>query len=313
MFVALLAIHIFYISPILSLAFGFIVSGCATAILMPIFIKMKERETSLTSSLSDVLLLASAFDNLFSLIAFNFCKHLAFGLTLTHTMLINLMGTIIGCALGFGFGNILKLLDKKKLIFKYLIFLITYPGLILMVFLLDKIDLRISGYIMTLLTLLILNESSFQKEIISRQIKRVWFVMRILLFICVGVSLNFSEFRSTNNIPSIMFLIITSSIVRIIAVYFSSYSFNLPEKTFSSVCWIPKASLQAALSSTVLYEAKLLNRDNFELISEGKTILFICFLYIVVTATFGSILMSYIIKKFKKKKAEDNEAMEFVK
>ena len=312
MFVAFVAIYFFSISPMLSLALGFIVSGCATAILMPIFIKMKERETSLTSSLSDVLLLASAFDNLFSLIAFNFCKHLAFGFTITHTLLINLMGTIIGCALGFGFGSILKLLDKKKLIFKYLIFLITYPGLMMMVFLLDKIDLRISGYIMTLLTLLILNESSFDKEIISRQIKRVWYVMRILLFICVGVSLNFSEFSSTSNIPSIMLLIITSSIVRIISVYFSSYSFNLPEKTFSSFCWIPKASLQAALSSTILYEAKLLNKDN-AMIAEGKTILFICFLYIVVTATFGSILMSYIIKKLKKKKAEDNEAMEFVK
>lgn len=234
-------------------------------------------------------------------------------MTITHTLLINLMGTIIGCALGFGFGSIIKLLDKKKLIFKYLIFLITYPGLMIMVFLLDKIDLRISGYIMTLLTLLILNESSFDKEIISRQIKRVWFVMRILLFICVGVSLNFSEFSSTSSIHLILLLIITSSIVRIISVYFSSYSFNIQEKTFSSFCWIPKASLQAALSSTVLYEAKLLNKNNIKLISEGNMILFISFLYIVVTATFGSILMSYIIKKLKKKKEEDNETMEFVK
>ncbi len=62
--------------------------------------------------------------------------------------------------------------------------------------------------------------------------------------------------------------------VRMIAVTFGVYfprgKYNLKERVFMAMCWFPKANVQAALGSLILFDSK--KTDNLEMQHYGNLI-----------------------------------------
>ncbi len=82
--------------------------------------------------------------------------------------------------------------------------------------------------------------------------------------------------------------------IRIIATFLSvSFtSFDLKEKVFLCVTWIPKATVQAAVGSIALDLARDANNSTY--ITLASNVLNIAVLSIVVTAPLGTILISLL-------------------
>jgi hypothetical protein len=83
-------------------------------------------------------------------------------------------------------------------------------------------------------------------------------------------------------------------VIRIIATFLSvSFtSFDLKEKVFLCVTWIPKATVQAAVGSIALDLARDANNSTY--ITLASNVLNIAVLSIVVTAPLGTILISLL-------------------
>jgi NhaP-type Na+/H+ or K+/H+ antiporter len=83
-------------------------------------------------------------------------------------------------------------------------------------------------------------------------------------------------------------------VIRIIATFLSvSFtSFDLKEKVFLCVTWIPKATVQAAVGSIALDLARDANNSTY--ITLASNVLNIAVLSIVVTVPIGTILISLL-------------------
>ena len=97
--------------------------------------------------------------------------------------------------------------------------------------------------------------------------------------------------------------ILCGMIARLILVsiitYFPKGRYNLKERTFMAMAWVPKATVQAALCSVILTDAK--NADNEVMIGYGQTINTLAIFAILITAPFGATFISTFGPKFLEK------------
>ena len=84
-----------------------------------------------------------------------------------------------------------------------------------------------------------------------------WFLMQPFLFSTIGATLVISNLKGSI-IGYAILVIICGLCARLIAAYFVSVEkrFVWKEKLFIALCWIPKATVQAVLSSIFLQKAK---------------------------------------------------------
>jgi NhaP-type Na+/H+ or K+/H+ antiporter len=139
---------------------------------------------------------------------------------------------------------------------------------------------------------------------LNKLFSKIWSVIFMpVLFMLIGNEVNFTGL-DMNTIGLGFACICISLIFRCLATYLSvSWNdFNLKEKMFILVSWIPKATVQAAVGSIALDLAKQQqtnnnNNNNKEEISLATTVLNIAVLSIVVTAPLGTILISKLAPK----------------
>jgi solute carrier family 9B (sodium/hydrogen exchanger), member 1/2 len=133
---------------------------------------------------------------------------------------------------------------------------------------------------------------------LNKLFSKIWSVVFMpVLFMLIGNEVNFTGLNM-NTIGLGFACICISLIFRCLATYLSvSWNdFNLKEKMFILVSWIPKATVQAAVGSIALDLAKQ-QANNKEEINLATTVLNIAVLSIVVTAPLGTILISKLAPK----------------
>jgi len=128
---------------------------------------------------------------------------------------------------------------------------------------------------------------------IENLFSKVWFIISIFLFICVGSFLDFNIVKESGliGILIIFFGILFRSIGVLICLFKTKYT-NL-EKLFFIVSLIPKATVQAALGAIPL---SLMLKMNLCTVS-GYWILSIAMIGIIITAPLGAYLISIVSKK----------------
>eukprot|EP00798_Chlamydomonas_sp_ICE-L_P019864 gene19864-26558_t len=123
------------------------------------------------------------------------------------------------------------------------------------------------------------------------------YLMQPLLFCTIGVSINF-DYISADVLPKAILLIFVGSAVRIVAAAFSCIpaKFTRKEMIFVALSWIPKATVQGALSSAPLEGIQAaLSPDNpnyDQYILWGYDILATAVISIFITAPIGLLIIS---------------------
>lgn len=91
----------------------------------------------------------------------------------------------------------------------------------------------------------------------SDELEKVWFVLKHFLFSCVGANLNLNKIK-IGNIPYEIAIIFSGLSMRFLTTFLITFSqgYSKKERLFMAICWIPKATVQAALSGLFVMEAK---------------------------------------------------------
>lgn len=115
----------------------------------------------------------------------------------------------------------------------------------------------------------------------------IWQFLENVLFVLIGASVDLTLIDTNVLVKAFITLLITHAI-RMAATVASMFGagFNNKEKLFIAIAWLPKATVQAALGSVPLDNAR--SKGTEEEIMFGRTVLTLAVLSILLTAPLGA-------------------------
>merc|ERR1712129_131627 len=128
------------------------------------------------------------------------------------------------------------------------------------------------------------------KSYVAMLFKKVWSVMQIALFMLIGAEIDLSVI-SGDEVGVIVAMLAISLTVRLVVTFCVSMGSGLTvkERLFVAVAWFPKATVQAAVGSTVLDRAMSEAEMNDYFVEVGQFILTAAVLSIVISAPIGAV------------------------
>ncbi|XP_028932431.1 sodium/hydrogen exchanger 9B2-like [Ornithorhynchus anatinus] len=283
---------------------GFVLGAVSPAIVVPTMLFLQDQGYGVDKGIPTLLIAASSFDDILAITGFNTCLSMAFS---TGSMVDSIFRGLGEAALGVVVGGLLGCFiryfpssDQEKLEWKraYLIL-----GLCVFVVLSsNRIGLHGSGGLCTLVLTFIagLNWAK-EKERVQKIVAGAWKVFQPLLFGLVGAEISVASLT-----PGIIGICVTTLSLAVVVRIFITFQmvsfagFNIKEKIFISLAWIPKATVQAVLGPLALETARASNKSQLE--EPAKTVMTVAFLAILITAPNGALLIGLLGSKLLKKK-----------
>lgn len=274
------------ISIIDSLLLGSIIAAVSPAIIVPRMIKLINNNYGTDKLIPQTILASASLDDIFVIVLFSIFLNFSLTNNLNFINLIQIplniiISILIAIIIGFSLKFLLKYLQLdtsyQLLIFLSISFILIY----------------LNNYFnfSALLSIMLIAIINHPQELILNKLNSLWQIAEIILFTLVGLNLKLNSINH-NLLPMIILIFIAlifRSIAVLICVHFTNY--NLKEKLFTVVSFMPKATVQAAIAAIPLQMG----------ISSGNLILQIASLSIIITASIGAILIDNLYSKLLKK------------
>lgn len=280
--VSLISMLIFKMDLVSSLILGSVLSAVSPAIIVPRMINFKKLGYGKKRNVPDLILAGASVDDIFVITLFY--SFLSFD---SSNLLILPINIILGIIFGVICGIFLNLFVKFFNLNHFVIFYFC-----LNLFLLEIANfIPFSALLSIMVSGIILNTKNFDiSSKIEEKFLSLWSVFSILLFVFVGISINFTYIFSYGIKPII--LIVFALIFRSIGTFLSVFKTNLQknEKIFCIISYLPKATVQAGIGYIPLSLG----------LPFGELILAISAISIIITAPLGAFLIDFNYKKLLK-------------
>ncbi|XP_078100503.1 sodium/hydrogen exchanger 9B2-like [Sander vitreus] len=238
-----------------------------------------------------LLLAAGSFDAILAITGFSTCLGVAFS---TGSTWMNILKGLLEVVGGVVAGLILGLFlccvpgnDQEDLVLKRTLMLLGLS--IFSVFFSRVIGFAGAGSLSTLvLAFLAALGWKTDKAPVAAMVGRSWDVFQPLLFGLIGAEITIKTLSPSTvglGLACIGIGLVIRLLVTFLLVHFGG--FNLKEKLFISVAWLPKATVQAAIGSKALDLAR--EEGDETLINFGLTVLTLAVLAILTTAPIGAL------------------------
>jgi len=276
---------------------GFIIAAVSPAVVVPFMLKLMENNIGTEKGVPALILAGASIDDVFAIIVFsaflglNSGTNMNIGIQLINIPISVLLGIMAGVILGFVLINIFKkynIRDTKKVLL-----LLGFSILLNQLEAVLKTKLQIASLLGVMTVGFILTEKLPDiGRRLSDKLNKIWIFAEILLFVLVGAEVNVGVALKAGKIGVILIIIglIGRSIGVIISLSHTDY--NLKEKLFCVISYIPKATVQAAMGAVPLSFG----------VESGDVILAIAVLSILITAPLGAIGIHYSAEKLLIKK-----------
>ena len=279
----------FQISYVESFLMGSVLGAVSPAVVVPFMSKMMEEKRGTEKGIPQMLVMAASFDDIIMIVFFQSFLTIETGGTFSPLSILSLVESIVlGIILGVLVGYLLSLL------FKHLKMRDTIKLLILFTigFLLTTLEEAIAPYcgfssLLSIITLcmIVKNRDESRAVHLLQRTNKLWILGEMLLFTFA------------------LLLILVSLFFRSLALQASlvKTKFNWRERAFINLSYLPKATVQAAIGSTLLDTAnKMIQEgktgvDNIQ--KAGEIILSVAVLSILLTAPLVAISMNFSYKK----------------
>ncbi|KAM9330487.1 sodium/hydrogen exchanger 9B2 [Gastrophryne carolinensis] len=272
---------------------GFVLGAVSPAVVVPSMLLLQKQGYGVDKGVPTLLMAAGSFDDILAITGFNTCLGMAFssGSTL-NTIFRGVLEVVVGIASGLFLGFFLHYFpskDQENLKWKRSFLILALS--IFAVFSSLYFGFPGSGGLCTLVLAFIAGVGwSGEKGMVEDVIAVAWNIFQPLLFGLIGSEISIASLRP----ETVGFCVTTLGIalvVRICATFLmvSWAGFNLKEKIFISLAWIPKATVQAAIGSVALDTARGAGIKQLE--DYGMDILTIAFLAIIITAPIGALVI----------------------
>lgn len=274
---------------------GTVIAAVSPAIIVPRMIKLMDEGYGSKKSIPQLILAGASVDDIFVIVLFTSLTSLAksessFSLNVLLQIPISIiLGVLIGIVIGLILIKLFKVIhtrDSNKLL---IILSISFLFITLENSLKEYIP--ISGLLAVMSLGATIYKSNNDLSIrLSSKYSKLWAGAEIFLFVLVGATVNINYALRLGLVSVI--IIIFALLFRILGVYLSLIKTNLnkKERFFTSLSYLPKATVQAAIGALPLSMG----------LSSGETILTVAVVSILVTAPLGAILIDNTYKKLLK-------------
>uniref|UniRef100_A0A8C9XSS8 Cation/H+ exchanger transmembrane domain-containing protein n=1 Tax=Sander lucioperca TaxID=283035 RepID=A0A8C9XSS8_SANLU len=255
---------------------GFVLAAVSPAVVVPSMLLLQREGFGVEKGIPTLLLAAGSFDAILAITGFSTCLGVAFS---TGSTWMNILKGLLEVVGGVVAGLILGL------------FLCCVPGndQVRMLRTLMLLGLSIFSVLSTLvLSFLAALGWKTDKAPVAAMVGRSWDVFQPLLFGLIGAEITIKSLSPSTvglGLACISIGLVIRLLVTFLLVHFGG--FNLKEKFFISVAWLPKATVQAAIGSKALDLAR--EEGDETLIKFGLTVLTLAVIAILTTAPIGAL------------------------
>lgn len=234
---------------------GFIIAAVSPAVVVPEMLSLKEKNLGKEREIPTLILAGASIDYIFAITLFSSFLSLSLGknVNIYKEFLKIPLSIIIGIILGGVIGIILVKFFKKYHIRdtrKAIIFLmvgITFHQL-------ETLNIFPIASLLGIMTMgfIILEKYPILAKRLSTKFNKIWVFSEIILFVLIGAAVNIEVIFSSSSVGVIIVLI--GLIGRMLGVGVSLLGSNLnkKERLFCGLSYIPKATVQAAISGIPL-------------------------------------------------------------
>lgn len=234
---------------------GFIIAAVSPAVVVPEMLSLKEKNLGKEREIPTLILAGASIDDIFAITLFSSFLSLSLGknVNIYKEFLKIPLSIIIGIVLGGVIGVILVKFFKKYHIRdtrKAIIFLmvgITFHQL-------ETLNIFPIASLLGIMTMgfIILEKYPILAKRLSTKFNKIWVFSEIILFVLIGAAVNIEVIFSSSSVGVIIVLI--GLIGRMLGVGGSLFGSNLnkKERLFCGFSYIPKATVQAAISGIPL-------------------------------------------------------------
>ncbi|XP_033962134.1 sodium/hydrogen exchanger 9B2 [Pseudochaenichthys georgianus] len=270
---------------------GFVLAAVSPAVVVPSMLLLQREGLGVEKGIPTLLMAAGSFDDILAITGFSTCLGITFS---TGAMWMNILKGLLEVVGGVIAGLILGLFlccfpsnDQEDLVLTRTILLLGLS--IFSVFFSHVIGFAGAGGLSTLvLAFLAALGWKTEKAPVAAMVGRSWDVFQPLLFGLIGAEIRIASLSPSTvglGLACISIGLVIRLLVTFALVHFAG--FNLKEKIFISVAWLPKATVQAAIGSKALDMAR--EEGDETLIKFGLDVLTLAVLAILVTAPIGAL------------------------
>ena len=234
---------------------GFIIAAVSPAVVVPEMLSLKEKNLGKEREIPTLILAGASIDDIFAITLFSSFLSLSLGknVNIYKEFLKIPLSIVIGIVLGGVIGIILVKFFKKYHIRdtrKAIIFLMV--GIIFHQ--LETLNIFPIASLLGIMTMgfIILEKYPILAKRLSTKFNKIWVFSEIILFVLIGAAVNIKVIFSSSSVGVIIVLI--GLVGRMLGVGVSLFGSNLnkKERLFCGLSYIPKATVQAAISGIPL-------------------------------------------------------------
>ncbi|KAL0970531.1 hypothetical protein UPYG_G00243340 [Umbra pygmaea] len=270
---------------------GFVLSAVSPAVVVPSMLLLQKEGYGVEKGIPTLLMAAGSFDDILAITGFSTCLGVAFGtgstgMNILQGVLVVVGGSVSGLLLGL-FISFFPSLDQEDVGLKRSTMLLGLA--VFAVFGSHAAGFTGAGGLCTLIMAFIASLSwGDQKAPVAAVVGRFWDFFQPLLFGLIGAEIEISTLNP-NTVGLGMACLAVGLVIRVLFTFLVVFfgGFNIKEKLFISVAWLPKATVQAAIGSKALDLAR--ESGDEVLIKYGLDVLTVAVLAILTTAPVGAL------------------------
>lgn len=274
-----------------SFILGFVLAAVSPAVVVPSMLLLQKEGYGVDKGIPTLLMAAGSFDDILAITGFSTCLGMAFS---TGSTWMNILKGLLEVVGGVGAGLVLGLFlcwfpstDQEDLVLRRSLLLLGLS--IFSVFCSHVVGFAGAGGLCTLvLAFLAALAWRTDKAPVAAILGRCWDVFQPLLFGLIGAEITVTELNP-DTVGLGLACILLGLLVRLLVTFGLVHlgGFNLKEKVFIAVAWLPKATVQAAIGSKALDLAR--DRGDENLMRFGLDVLTLAVLAILTTAPVGAL------------------------
>lgn len=292
---------ILHVSRVEGAVIGSILGAVSPAVVVPKMVQLMEEKYGTDKSIPQMILAGASLDDVFNIVLFSSFAAMAQGGEVSLFNFVNIplsiiLGILVGSSVGLLMSIFFKTCDKHNHHIRSSIKLI----IILSVsFLLLAIEDVISGVVSISGLLAVISSACVLKIKSSADVSKrltvkfgkLWIAAEVILFILVGAAVDI-RYTVQAGVGAVI-MIFAALVFRCVGVMLCMIGtkFNLQERIFCVIAYLPKATVQAAMGSVPLAMG----------LSCGSIALTVAVLAIIITAPLGALGMDITYKRLLQK------------
>ena len=280
------------ISYIEAMLLGSVLAAVSPAIVVPRMIKLMEEGYGSKNSVPELVMAGASCDDIFVIVLFYSFKNLVAtssfdGLGILQIPLSIILGIILGVLVGLLMVIFIKYLKMNKIINVVLMLGLSFGMLALEMAIKEYISVSALLGIIVMALFVSIFKKEEAKEI-QKSYNGLWQGFEILLFTLVGIATNI-HYAFSKEGAIILGIVLIALVFRSIGVIICILGtrFNIKEKIFIVISYLPKATVQASIGAIALSDG----------LACGELVLTAAVISILITAPLGATLIDNLYKK----------------